>query len=132
MSGLFKRIFNRVGRRQRSRAGGRSSLGLEAQEPFDRLVAGVRDQAIALLDPKGRVLTWNAGAEQLNGYRAEDIIGRPISRLYTHESLRRGWPQSELEVARTSGRFEEEGWKVRKDGTRFWASIVVDPIRDDR
>src|SRR5439155_1282470 len=86
---------------------------------------------IFLLDPGGHVRTWNAGAERLKGYRAGDIIGQHFSRFYPEEAVRRGWPQHELEVARAAGRFEDEGWRLRKDGARFWANTVITALRDE-
>src|SRR5438105_9752970 len=99
-------------------------------EHFDQLVAEVRDYAIFLLDPTGIVLTWNAGAERMKGYRAEEIIGQHFSRFYPSESVAAGWAAHELSVAANSGRFEDEGWRVRKDGSRFWANVVITALRD--
>ena len=83
-------------------------------------------------DPEGRVATWNAGAEAIKGYRAEDIIGQHFSRFYEREAIDRGWPEHELAMARATGRFEDEGWRIRKDGTRFWASVVITALRRPR
>jgi PAS domain S-box-containing protein len=94
------------------------------------LVASVRDYAIFLLDPTGRIVSWNAGAEHIKGYRAEEIIGRNFSVFYTEPDRQRDHPGYELEVALREGRFEEEGWRVRKDGTQFWASVVITAVRD--
>jgi PAS domain S-box-containing protein len=96
------------------------------------LVASVRDYAIFLLDPTGRIASWNAGAEHIKGYRAEEVIGRHFSIFYTEVDRERDHPRHELEVAVREGRFEEEGWRVRKDGGRFWASVVITALRDDR
>jgi PAS domain S-box-containing protein len=95
-------------------------------------VASVRDYAIFLLDPTGRIASWNAGAEHIKGYRAEEVIGREFSIFYTEVDRERDHPRHELEVAVREGRFEEEGWRVRKDGGRFWASVVITALRDDR
>jgi PAS domain S-box-containing protein len=95
------------------------------------LVDGVRDYAIFALDPDGYVLTWNVGAERINGYTADEIIGQHFSRFYSAEEVARGKPARELEVAAHDGRFEEEGWRIRKDGGRFWASVVVTALRDE-
>jgi len=103
----------------------------ESEEQFAQLVAGVRDYAVFLLDPHGHVLTWNAGAEQAKGYRADEIIGKHFSRFYPSDAVSSGWPAHELEVARLTGRFEDEGWRVRKDGSRFWASVVLTALRDE-
>ena len=105
-------------------------LGLE--DPFRRLVEGARDYAIFLLDPEGRVLSWNSGAQRIKGYDRADIIGQHFSRFYTAEAVARRWPQHELAVARDQGRFEDEGWRVRKDGSRFWANVVITAMRDER
>jgi PAS domain S-box-containing protein len=95
------------------------------------LVAGARDYAIVLLDPQGHVLTWNAGAEEMQGYTHEEITGRHFSVFYTQEDAARGHPAEELRLAILEGRYEEEGWRVRKDGTRFWANVVITPVRDE-
>jgi len=103
---------------------------LQSEERFRLLVEGVRDYAIFMLDPQGRVLTWNAGAERLKGYAAAEIIGQHFSRFYPPETLNAGLPARELEVAEATGAFEDEGWRVRKDGTLFWANVVVTALRD--
>jgi PAS domain S-box-containing protein len=100
-------------------------------ERFQFFVDGVTDYAIYLLSPEGTVSTWNAGARRFKYYRADEIIGEHFSRFYTDEDKARNLPARALETARTSGRFEDEGWRVRKDGTRFWASVVIDAIRDE-
>ena len=102
-----------------------------SEELFRSLVEGVKDYAIFMLDPEGRVISWNAGAERINGYRAEEIIGRHFSCFYIPEDLARGKPEGEFKVAVARGRFEEEGWRVRKDGSRFWANVVVTPLKDE-
>lgn len=102
----------------------------ESEQRFRLLVEGVRDYAIFMLDPEGRVSTWNAGAERIKGYRAEEIIGRHFSRFYTQEDVERGRPDSELKTAAAQGRFEDEGWRVRKDGSAFWANVVITPVQD--
>ncbi len=101
------------------------------QEQFRLLVQGVTDYAIYMLDPDGLVSSWNAGAERIKGYRPDEIIGQHFSRFHTPEDRERGEPERSLAVARAEGRFEKEGWRLRKDGTRFWANVVIDPIRDD-
>jgi PAS domain S-box-containing protein len=98
---------------------------------FRRLVSSVRDYAIFMLDPTGHILTWNTGARHLKGYEPEEIIGRHFSTFYTDEDRARDHPAYELEVAIREGRYEEEGWRVRKDGTTFWASVTITAIRDD-
>ena len=97
---------------------------------YQLLVESVRDYAIFALDPKGMILSWNAGAERIKGYSAEEIIGRHFSIFYTAEDLAARKPEMELVVAEREGRVEDEGWRVRKDGSRFWASVVITPLRD--
>ena len=99
-----------------------------AAERFRALVASVKDYAIFMLDPQGRVATWNPGAERIKGYRAEEIIGRHFSRFYTPEDLEIGKPDHELKEAATEGQSEDEGWRVRKDGSRFWANVVITAV----
>jgi PAS domain S-box-containing protein len=101
----------------------------EAQ--FRLLVQGVSDYAICMLDKEGRVTSWNLGAQRIKGYRADEIIGQHFSRFYTEEDRAAGLPQKALESATRKGRFENEAERVRKDGGRFWAHVVIDPIRDD-
>ncbi|WP_457334351.1 hybrid sensor histidine kinase/response regulator [Rhizobacter sp. P5_C2] len=103
------------------------SLHVEAR--FRLLVESVRDYAIFMLDIHGRVVTWNAGAERFKGYRANEIIGQHFSRFYPPEALARGLPAHELEVAQAAGSFEDEGWRVRKDGSQFWANVVITAMR---
>ena len=102
-----------------------------ADEPFELLVRSVVDYAIYMLNPEGRVTSWNAGAQRIKGYSAGEITGRHFSQFYTPEDRDRGVPESALKTARETGRYEAEGWRVRKDGTRFWASVVIDSIRDN-
>ncbi|HUS30741.1 MAG TPA: PAS domain S-box protein [Kofleriaceae bacterium] len=104
--------------------------GAEASELFRLLVSSVRDYAIFLLDPSGRVATWNAGAERLKGYRAEEIIGLHFSKFYPEVDIRAGKCEMELEVAAREGRFEDEGWRLKKDGTPFWANVIITALRD--
>ena len=94
-------------------------------EQFARLVANVQDYAIFLLDAQGHVRSWNAGAERAKGYRAHEILGKHFSIFYSKEDVDRGWPEEELEITAREGRLETEGWRYRKDGTRFWASVVI-------
>ncbi|MBO0701065.1 MAG: response regulator, partial [Zavarzinella sp.] len=95
------------------------------------LVQGTTDYGIFMLDPYGRVVTWNTGAERINGYRAEEIIGRHFSTFYPQEAVDRGWPDEELRRATAAGRFEDEGWRVRKDGSRFWANVIITALPDE-
>jgi PAS domain S-box-containing protein len=101
-----------------------------SEERFRMLVDGVADYAIYMLDPRGVVATWNAGAEKIKGYRAADVIGREFSLFFSEEDRRAGRPQGELEQAASTGRFEEEGWRLRADGSRFWAHVVLTALRD--
>lgn len=101
----------------------------ESEERFRLLVHSVEDYAIFMLDPTGRITTWNAGAERIKGYTAEEITGQHFSVFYTAEDLASGKPSKELVTAVEAGHYEEEGWRVRKDGTRFWANVVLTPIR---
>jgi len=102
----------------------------QSEERFRLLVDSVRDYAIFMLDPQGYVLTWNAGAERIKGYRAAEIVGCHFSRFYPPEALARGLPDHELEMAQRVGSFEDEGWRLRKDGSLFWANVVVTAMRD--
>src|SRR6185503_17038336 len=102
----------------------------ESEERLRLMVESVRDYAIFMLDPNGRVQTWNAGAERLKGYRADEIIGQHFSQFYPEEARRRRWPDQELELAARDGRFEDEGWRIRKDGSRFWANVIITALRD--
>ncbi|MFM0337196.1 PAS domain-containing hybrid sensor histidine kinase/response regulator [Paraburkholderia fungorum] len=95
------------------------------------LVQAIEDYAIFLLDATGRIVSWNAGAQKLKGYAANEIIGQHFSRFYTEEAVARGWPTYELQQASLTGRFEDEGWRVRKDGTTFWSNVVITAIRND-
>jgi PAS domain S-box-containing protein len=104
---------------------------LETERRFRLLVRGVTDYAIYMLDPDGRVTNWNAGAARIKGYAEHEIVGEHLSRFYTPEDVEAGVPWNALEQARRDGRYESEGWRVRKDGTRFWASAIIDPIHDD-
>jgi PAS domain S-box-containing protein len=109
-----------------------AELELKAsEEQFRLLVQGVTDYAIYMLDAEGRVSSWNSGAQRIKGYLPQEIIGRHFSRFYTGEDQEAGVPQHALATAAREGRFEKEGWRVRKDGTRFWAHVVIDAIRAD-
>jgi PAS domain S-box-containing protein len=101
-----------------------------SEERFEMMVQSVTDYAIYMLDPQGRVSNWNAGAQRIKGYRPDEIIGQSFERFYTPEDREAGEPQRALAAAQAEGRFEREAWRVRKDGTRFWANVVIDPIRD--
>lgn len=98
---------------------------------LQKLVNTVKDYSILLLDPQGRVLTWNIGAERLKGWKPDEIIGQHFSKFYPPEDVERGKTEMELREAAEKGRFEDEGWRVRKDGTRFWANVIITALRDD-
>jgi len=102
----------------------------ESERRFRLLVEGVTDYAIFMLDPDGRVVNWNPGAERLKGYSSSEIVGQHFSRFYTDEDRQNGVPDRILAQAIATSRFEGEGWRVRKDGTRFWTNVVIRPIRD--
>lgn len=95
------------------------------------LVDAIQDYGIFMLDPKGIVVTWNRGAENIKGYRAEEVVGQHFSIFYPEDDRAAKWPDKELRLALARGKYEEEGWRVRKDGTRFWASVVITPLIDD-
>jgi PAS domain S-box-containing protein len=107
----------------------RKAAPVPVDELFRLLVDSVQDYAIFLLSPEGKVMTWNAGAERIKGYAASEIIGEHFSKFYPREASESGWPERELEIAASMGRFADEGWRVRKDGTQFWASVVITALR---
>ncbi|HKA42958.1 MAG TPA: MASE1 domain-containing protein [Burkholderiales bacterium] len=100
-----------------------------SEERFRLMVESIVDYAIFVLDPHGQVVSWNSGAQRINGYRSEEILGRHFSCFYHREDVERGKPQRDLAAAEKEGRCEEEGWRIRKDGDRFWASVIVTPMR---
>jgi PAS domain S-box-containing protein len=102
----------------------------QTNDHFRLLIEGVRDYAIFMLNPSGHVATWNLGAERIKGYSAAEVIGQHFSIFYCQEDIARGWPEHELKVAVAEGRFEDEGWRVRKDGTLFWANVVITALYD--
>ena len=101
-----------------------------SEQTFQLLVESIQDCAIFMLDPDGRVASWNAAAERIKGYRAQEIMGEHFSTFYPPDDVAQGKPQWALEIAEREGRHEDEGWRVRKDGTRFWANTVISPMRD--
>jgi PAS domain S-box-containing protein len=103
----------------------------QSEERFRLLVEAVQDYAIFMLDTEGHVVSWNNGAERIKGYQGAEIIGKHFSCFYPPADLQTGKPQWDLEVATKEGRFEDEGWRIRKDGSRFWASVIITAIRDD-
>lgn len=109
---------------------GKSQQRILSEQRFRLLVETVRDYAIFMLDATGHIQTWNAGAERFKGYKASEIIGQHFSRFYPPEALARGLPEHELKVAAATGSFEDEGWRVRKDGSLFWANVVITALRE--
>jgi len=123
--------LNRAMSELQSRVLERTRMLSESEQRFRLMVESVVDYAIFMLDSDGRVASWNAGAQRILGYSADEIVGESLSQFYSREELERGEPQVELEVAKAEGRFEQEGWRVRKDGSTFWANVVVTAVRDD-
>ena len=121
--------FAKITRDMSERVGAQAALR-ESEERFRILVQGVADYAIYMLDPEGRITNWNLGGERIKGYPADEIVGQHFSIFFTPEDSARGEPEREIRTAAREGRFEGEGWRLRKDGTRFWASVVVDRILD--
>jgi len=109
----------------------KSRLDFHSDRRFELLVDAITDYAVYLLDENGYVASWNRGAQRFKGYTPQEIIGRHFSVFYTPEDLATGLPARALKTAAEEGRFEQEGWRVRKDGTRFWTSVVIDPVRDE-
>lgn len=104
----------------------------ESEERFRLLVSDIKDYAIIMLDDNGNVISWNAGAEAIKGYKPQEIIGQHISRFYPQEDMPQKKAEYEIQLAKEAGRFEDEGWRVRKDGSRFWANVVVTTLRDEQ
>jgi PAS domain S-box-containing protein len=107
-----------------------SATVLGTEDSFRQLVESLKDYAIVMLDPDGHVASWNAGAERFKGYRAEEIIGQHFSCFYPPEAVAAGLPEQELKAAAKDGRFEDEGWRVRKDGKKFWANVIISALRN--
>jgi PAS domain S-box-containing protein len=103
----------------------------QSEERFRLLVEAVQDYAIFMLDPEGRVSSWNLGAERLKGYKPTEIFGKHFSCFYPEEDIRAKKPERELEIATEEGRVEDEGWRIRKDGSRFWANVVITALRNE-
>jgi len=120
------RLLNR--RDQQKQAAERKLL--ESEEKFRLIVNGVKDYAIIMLDPSGKVMSWNEGAERIKGYKKEEIIGRNMAVFYTPDEIKRGEPHYNLLQAKEFGRFEQEGERVRKNGSVFWANVVFSALRD--
>ena len=104
----------------------------QSEEQFRILVQGVTDYALYMLDPSGRITSWNLGAQRIKGYLPQEVIGQHYSLFFSEEDREKGEPQRALEIAVREGRFENQGWRIRKDGSRFWANVVIDVIRDER
>ena len=98
------------------------------EQRLQLLIEGVTDYGIFMLDPEGHIISWNTGAQKLKGWRREEILGRHFSLFYPPEAVASGWPQEELRLAQARGRFEDEGWRLRKDGSRFWANVIITPL----
>ncbi|HEY8358059.1 MAG TPA: PAS domain S-box protein, partial [Ramlibacter sp.] len=101
------------------------------EQRLQLLIDAVVDYGIFVLDPFGHVVSWNSGAQKLKGYTRDEIVGQHFSKFYPPDSVASGWPQEELRLARQRGRFEDEGWRVRKDGTRFWANVVITALYEE-
>src|SRR5690606_8596160 len=101
-------------------------------ELFELMAEVVQDYAIFLLDVDGKVASWNRGAEAIKGYKADEVIGKHFSVFYTEEDIARNWPVRELAAAKANGRFEDDGWRVKKDGSRFWANVVITCLRNEQ
>src|SRR4051812_49006214 len=102
-----------------------------SEQRFRLLVEGVKNYAIFMLDLQGHVVSWNSGAEHIKGYREEEILGQPFSVFYTEGDIEQGHPEEELGLAATEGSYEEEGIRVRKDGSKFWANVVITALKDE-
>lgn len=120
-------VHQEMSRRQKAEENLRQS-----EERFRMLVSGVKDYAIIMLDPQGIIVSWNVGAERIKGYRSEEILGSHFSRFYPPRDLEDGKPQRELIEAVEQGRIEDEGWRIRKDGSRFWADVVITALYDEK
>ena len=100
------------------------------EQRMQLLIEAVTDYGIFMLDPEGHIVTWNTGAQKLKGWRRDEVLGRHFSMFYPQEAIDTGWPDEELRLARQRGRFEDEGWRLRKDGSRFWANVVITALHD--
>jgi PAS domain S-box-containing protein len=127
---LLERLQRDLNRQLEDQVQARTAELRASEERFRLLVEGTKDYAIYLLDTTGRVSSWNPGAERIKQYRAKEVVGQHFERFYPPEDVRTGKPRQALEVAANEGTYEEEGWRVRKDGTRFWASVLITALRD--
>jgi PAS domain S-box-containing protein len=123
---LYARLVAELMERQRAEAALRTS-----EERFRHMVEGIKDYAIYMLDLDGRVIAWNVGAERMKNYSSQEILGRHFSRFYEPRDVELGKPERALKEAAVTGRFEEEGWRVRKDGSRFWANVIMTAVKDE-
>lgn len=111
--------------------GRKAAIGpAQTEEMFRSLIENIKDYAILLLDPDGKILTWSAAGQRLKGWEANEIIGQHFSVFYPREDVEKGKTARELRIAEEEGRFEDEGWRVRKDGSRFWANVIITALRD--
>ena len=124
-------VSNQTLRAELAEHGRQQEVLRQNEERFRLIVDGIKDYAIFMLDRDGRIASWNTGAQAINGYTAAEVSGKHFSIFYTPEDLARGWPEHELTVARAEGRFEDEGWRVRKDGTRFWSNVIITTLYDN-
>ncbi|MUL35048.1 PAS domain S-box protein [Gloeocapsopsis dulcis] len=132
LADFFDNYVERVRReRQGSRLATSSLALLESEERFRLLTKSITDYAIFMLDPNGQIVSWNAGAERIKGYQANEIIGQHFSCFYTSEDIQHGKPKRNLQIAATEGSFEEEAWRLRKDGSRFWANVILTTLKDE-
>ena len=104
----------------------------ESEEKYRLMMDSIADYAIFILDDKGHIISWNKGAEHIKGYKAEEIIGKHFSCFYTEEDIKKGEPEKELKIAARKGKFEGEGWRIRKDGSQFWANVVITALKDEK
>lgn len=130
-AGVSLSWINELLHRSRRRSESTMRALRSSEEQYRRLVDGVKDYAIYLLNPQGHVMTWNSGAERIQGYRAEEILGQHFSRFYPSEDVAQGKPEQVLAAAIAQGSFEEEGWRVRKDGSLFWSHALITPLRGE-
>jgi diguanylate cyclase (GGDEF)-like protein/PAS domain S-box-containing protein len=127
---MLSSAADRISQSDHAAVNGKRETFMESQEQFRILVDGLQDCAIFMLDPNGQVLSWNSGAEHIKGYKAAEIIGQHFSRFYSPKDIARGIPEEQLKIARTRGRFEQEGWSIRRNGSRFWAHELMTPLLD--
>ncbi len=111
---------------------GKSEYLTSSEEEFRLLVESLKDYAIFMTDPAGHITSWNKGAEKIKGYSASEVLGKHISIFYTVEEIQKEEPENNLKTTREHGRFESEGWRVRKDGSRFWADVVFTALYDEQ